>query len=151
MQPQEILVSKLNPQGQETWHYTGQLLERGAQFVRLEARFNRDDTPFHGIVLRRGDRFVETYYSDRWYNIYEIHDVQTDELKGWYCNVARPAEISDGLVVYIDLALDLWVYPDGRQLVLDEEEFAELDLGMEETQAARTAMRELQELFQRHD
>jgi uncharacterized protein len=151
MQPQEILVSKLNPHGQETWHYTGRVLERGAQFIRLEAKYNRDDTPFHGIVLRHGDRFIETYFADRWYNIYEIHDVQTGTLKGWYCNVARPAEIGDERVAYVDLALDLCVYPDGRQLVLDEDEFAELGLAAEESQAARSALRELQELFQRHD
>ena len=149
MPPHEITVIKLNPQGEETWRYSGRVLERGPQFVRLEAQFNREDTPFHGIILRRGDHFIETYFSDRWYNIYEVHDVQTSELKGWYCNVTRPAEIKDGLVTYVDLALDLWVDPDGRQLVLDEDEFAELGLATEEAQTARAALRELQGLFQR--
>ncbi len=29
---------------------------------------------------------------------------------------------------YVDLALDLLVFPDGRQFVLDEDEFLKLDL-----------------------
>ena len=35
-----------------------------------------DDWPSRPIrlIVKRGDRFVETYYSARWYNIFEIHD-----------------------------------------------------------------------------
>ena len=57
-----VTVIKQNPQGQETWRYSGQVLEHTATYLLLEARFNRDDTPFHGILLARGDRFVETFY-----------------------------------------------------------------------------------------
>lgn len=142
-----ITVSKLNLAGQETWRYTGRVLERHADHLVLEARFNRADLPFHGIVLRRGDRFVETFFSDRWYNVFEMHDRQDGRLKGWYCNVGHPAVIGDGVVSYIDLALDLLVYPDGRQLVLDEDEFAELALSPEVRQQARQALEELQASF----
>ncbi len=102
------------------------------------------------MVLKRGDRFVETYFSDRWYNIYEIYDRDTNECKAWYCNVARPAEIEYGKVTYVDLALDLLVFPDNRQLVLDEDEFAALNITAEEAQNARQGLRELQDLFGRH-
>jgi protein associated with RNAse G/E len=113
----------------------------------LEAEFNRDDTPFHGITLRRGDRFIETFYADRWYNVFEMHDRDNDRLKGWYCNIGRPAEIGESSVSYIDLALDLLVYPDGRQLVLDEDEFASAGLSARVQQQARQALRELQDSF----
>jgi hypothetical protein len=143
----QVTVKKLNPAGQETWRYTGRLLERYADRLVLEAEFNRDDLPFYEIILRRGDRFVETYYSDRWYNIFAIHDRDDNRLKGWYCNISHPAEIGDGVVSYIDLALDLLVYPDGRQLVLDEDEFNELALSPEVQQQARYALEELQASF----
>ncbi len=142
-----VVVSKLNPAGQETWRYTGHILDRGPHYIVLEAEFNRDDTPFHDILLRRGDRFIETYYTDRWYNIYEMHDRDDDRLKGWYCNIGRPAEVGKGVISFVDLALDLLVYPDGRQLVLDEDEFAELDLSPEEQQQARQALEELKTSF----
>jgi len=142
-----ITVLKLNLAGQETWRYTGRVLERHADRIVLEAHFNRDDIPFHGILLRRGDRFVETFYSDRWYNVFEMHDCDDDRLKGWYCNIGRPADIGEETVSYIDLALDLLVYPDGRQLVLDEDEFGELALSPEVFRQARQALEELQTSF----
>ncbi|MCX6034611.1 MAG: DUF402 domain-containing protein [Chloroflexi bacterium] len=48
---------------------------------------------------------------------------------------------------YMDLALDLWVAPDGMQTVLDEDEFAALDLDAETRQQALAALEELQKLF----
>ena len=149
MTPKAVTVIKRNPQGAETWRYAGQILEEGPTWIRLEAFFNRPDTPLQELVLRQGDRFVETYYSDHWYNLFEIHDRDSGALKGWYCNVTRPAEFSSGVISYVDLALDLLVYPDGRQQVLDEDEFAELNLDPSEQQNARQALRELQHRFER--
>lgn len=140
-------IHKLNPAGQETYTYTGRLVARSADRLVLEAEFSRDDYPVLGIVLRRGDRFVETYFTDRWYNIYTIYDRDKASLKAWYCNIGHPAQVGDHEVSYIDLALDLLVYPDGRQVVLDEDEFAALALPAEETQQARRALQELQAIF----
>jgi protein associated with RNAse G/E len=145
--PEEVIVIKQNPAREETWRYSGKVLERTENSILIEAFFNRPDKPFHGVLLAEGDRFVERYYSDRWYNIFEIHDRKTDQLKAWYCNVTYPAIMQDGIVIYIDLALDLLVYADGRHLVLDEDEFLELKLGEADERKAREALRELQELF----
>lgn len=145
----QVTVIKQNLEGRETWRYHGQILERGENFVLLEARFNREDTPFHGIVLKQGDRFIETFYSNRWYNIFEIHDREDDLLKGWYCNIDCPASLDGDRVSYIDLALDLLVFPDGRQLVLDEDEFQELPLTQEVRRKAWEALIELKEFFTR--
>lgn len=137
----------MNTLRQETWRYPGKILTRTNNHILLEAYFNRSDFLFHEIVLARGDRFLETYFNDRWYNIFEIHDKSTDALKGWYCNVTYPAEFTDGMISYIDLALDLLVYPDGRQLVLDEDEFADLHLNDSDTEKARRALGELQQIM----
>ncbi len=145
--PENVLVLKLNVAGEETWRYTGRILERGPNWLRLEAFYNRPDTPFHGIVLAQGDRFLETYYTDRWYNIYEIHDRLTGELKGWYCNVTRPAVFEDAQISYVDLALDLLVYPDRVRLVLDEDEFAVLPIDEETRKKAISALHDLERVF----
>jgi predicted RNA-binding protein associated with RNAse of E/G family len=101
------------------------------------------------MLFRKNDRFVEMYYSDRWYNIFEIHDREDDHLKGWYCNIGYPAEIEKQHVSYRDLALDLLVFPDGRQLVLDEDEFESLGLEPEVSQQAWHALEELQDQFKK--
>jgi len=48
-----------------------------------------------------------------------------------------------------DLALDLWVAPDGEMLVLDEDEFAALALPPAEHDAAQQALAELQAMVRR--
>jgi hypothetical protein len=158
MPPLPVTVIKRNPAGKETWRYPGIILQRSATTILLEARFNRPDLPFHGILIKQGDRFVERFYTDRWYNIFEIHDREDDSAKGWYCNIGMPAVIeetttsvessSPGVVVsYVDLALDVLVYPDGQQLVLDEDEFAAQDLPREVRAKALAALAELQANF----
>ena len=142
-----IVVLKKNIAGEVTWKYSGHILRREENAVILEAFFNRPDMPFMDVVFKENDRFVEIFYADHWYNIFEIHDRDDDEIKGWYCNVGRPAVITDGSVSYIDLALDLWVAIDGKQTVLDENEFDELMLDEEDHKMARLALAELQELF----
>jgi hypothetical protein len=144
---QAILVRKLDENGQETWRYSGEVLARGEEFVRLEAFFNREDMDFEGIRLKKNDRFVETFYQDRWYNVFEIHDREDDRLKAWYCNIGYPAEIEAQQVSYRDLALDLLVYPDGRQRVLDEDEFEALALPEGPRRQAQLALQVLQAEF----
>jgi len=144
----DIKVLKCNPAGEVTRQYDGRILAHDENSVTLEAFFNRPDTPFMGVTLKERDRFVETFYTDHWYNIFEIYDRDDGQIKGWYCNIGHPAKIEDGVVSYVDLALDLWVAADGKQTVLDEDEFDELLLDAKEHRMARTALAELQELFE---
>ena len=143
----DVTVLKRNLAGEVTWQYEGRVLERGVNCVTLEAFFNRDDMPFMGEVLKRGDRFVETFYSDRWYNLFEIYDRDDRKFKGWYCNVGYPAVIDQDTVSYVDLALDLWVAPDGAQTVLDEDEFLETSMDVMTRAQAAAALEELKRKF----
>jgi predicted RNA-binding protein associated with RNAse of E/G family len=136
----------------ETWKYTGTLLHQDTRVLVLEARFRPPDLSFMGIVIRTGDRFIETYFTERWYNIFEIHDRDDNQLKGWYCNIGKPFVMeSENEISYVDLALDLWVDPDGTQTILDEDEFAALDVDAQTKSKARAALRELQNLFSKNE
>ena len=143
----KIKVQKKNPAGEVTYQYEGVMLRRDEHSLVLEALFDRADMPFMDVVFKTGDRFVEYYYSDRWYNIFVIHDREDDKIKGWYCNVSEPAVIQDDVVSYIDLALDLWVSTNGTQTVLDEDEFEELQIDETLRVKAREGLAELKELF----
>ena len=147
MSRMKIKVQKKNPKGEITYQYEGILLSRDENSITLEALFDREDMPFMDIVLKKGDRFVEHYYSDRWYNVLAVYDRDNGELKGWYCNVGEPAVIEDSLVSYVDLALDLWVSANGKQTVLDEDEFEKLDLNEELSARALSGLNELKLLF----
>jgi len=142
-----IKVQKKNPDGEVLVEYEGDQLKRDENSITLEALFTRADMPFMDVVFKNGDRFVEYYYSDRWYNIFAIYDRDDGQVKGWYCNVGMPAMIEDGVVSYVDLALDLWISADGRQTVLDEDEFEELNLDAGLRADALNGLEELKALF----
>jgi hypothetical protein len=142
----KIKIHKLDAYGRELLSYSGELVHRTQSRVTLEAFFNHDDKELDGLSFRRGDRFIETHYGDRWYNVFAIYDVDSDRLKGWYCNITRPARIEDGQVSSDDLALDLIVYPDGTWKVLDQDEFEALDLPQEDRTKALATLAELRGL-----
>lgn len=139
----KIKVQKKNPAGEVVYEYEGDELQRDATTLLLEAFFTRDDMPFMDVTFKKGDRFLEYYYTDRWYNIFAIHDRDDGQLKGWYCNIGKPAVIEDGVVSYVDLGLDLWVSTSGIQTVLDEDEFEALAL---DDDMRREALRGLDDL-----
>lgn len=145
--PTPVTVIKRDHRGAQQLAYPGRLIARGPTWICIEARFQFPDKDAGYHIFRRGDRFVEWFYSDRGYNIFALHDADDDRLKGWYCNVTRPALIhtqGDGLLVEADdLALDVFVRPDGTHLVLDEDEFAALDLPPDDRAAALTALADL--------
>ena len=140
-------ILKKNLADEVTWQYEGEELSRDENSITIEALFNRDDMPFQEIVLKRNDRFVETFYTDRWYNIFEIYDRDDGVLKGWYCNITKPAVIDTGSIAYVDLALDLWVSANGKQTVLDEDELEELNLEDELKKKVYKGLDELQKYF----
>jgi protein associated with RNAse G/E len=141
------VVIKQNIDGNETWRYRGRLVKQDDHSITLEAFFDLETLDLHGLVLQRGDRFIETYYTDRWYNIFEIHAQEEYTLRGWYCNIATPAQIFNDRIEYRDLALDLLVFPDGSQMVLDEDEFEQLNISDDFREMAVNALSELKMLF----
>ncbi|MBI5930713.1 MAG: DUF402 domain-containing protein [Chloroflexi bacterium] len=145
---QNITVYKLNHQGQQILQYSGVELERTPTSVLLEAYFARNDypTPYH--TFKKGDRMLEWFFSDRWYNIFALHHRDSNSLEGWYCNITRPARLETDAIYAEDLALDVMIYPDGRVLVLDEDEFAILDLDDLTRQQAQAALAELLHLVE---
>lgn len=60
------------------------------------------------------------FYKDRWFNI--IAQLKKNGLF-YYCNIASPYVIDNGVIKYIDYDLDLRVFPDGGFRVLDRNEY----------------------------
>jgi hypothetical protein len=88
----------------------------------VQAIFSNRPTEIDGVSIQAGDIFTEHYYTDCNYNIFHIATPDR-QLKGWYCNVALPAVLDQDRVTFVDLKLDVFVHPDGRATVLDEDEF----------------------------
>lgn len=144
---QKIKIYKLDHSGREVWNYSGTILERDQGKVIVDTIFDKPDFVFNGMILKKGDPFIEAYYRNKWYNIMEIYDRDDGHLKGWYCNITRPAVISRWKISYQDLALDLLVHYNGSSMLLDEDEFHKLDLLTQDVEQAWKAIAELQSLF----
>ncbi|MBI5959388.1 MAG: DUF402 domain-containing protein [Chloroflexi bacterium] len=63
------------------------------------------------------------FWPGRWYNVY-MNWKQPGELDHFYCNVGLPPVISDQTITFVDLDLDVQIWPDGRFQILDADEFA---------------------------
>lgn len=139
-------VIKCDHNGEEQLRYSGHLLSRGPGWVCIEAPFSFRDRDLGYVCLRKGDLFTEWFYADRWYNIFRVADKDTRALKGWYCNLTRPARIEEDWVSSDDLALDFFVDPDGATLLLDEDEYEALNLPAAEQAAVQAAIDTLRQL-----
>jgi protein associated with RNAse G/E len=147
----DVTVRKFLYDGTPSYVWTGQIVEQTAEGLVLEAYFTHNRRDLGYVVFERGDLFIEFYYFDRWYNVFQIYSAR-GELKGWYCNISKPVECVGQEIHFVDLALDLFAYPDGTSLPLDVEEFEEQAASVyapEDTARARAALDELITLHRR--
>jgi predicted RNA-binding protein associated with RNAse of E/G family len=143
-----VIMKKLNPEGRELWRYSASLKYRDMTSIHLEAPFNGRELELMGVTIKTGDIFKEIFFTDRWYNIFAIHDKDDGTFKGWYCNIGMPVvEEGEGEFSYVDLALDLWVDCEGKQTILDEDEFNHLELEPGIRNQAKSALEELMTLL----
>ena len=111
-----------------SYDWQGQLLEETPTMRKLKAYFSGKPGTIAGVPIEVGDKWIETYYSDRWYNFFKMYAGDSNTLKLLYFNICRPAVFSDTQIDWEDLALDLVILPDGSRFILDQDEFAALDL-----------------------
>jgi nicotinamide-nucleotide amidase len=144
-------IHKCDHRGQPRVGYDGELIARDGSRITLRAAWTLPARTLPYVTLEPGDVFIETFYTDRWYNVFEIH-APDGALKGWYANICRPARIEDDALSWDDLALDIWMGPDGTMQILDQEEFAQVlrELPPAEAASARGAVADLQDALKAH-
>ncbi|MFG2667149.1 DUF402 domain-containing protein [Streptomyces sp. NPDC048387] len=115
--------------------------------ISVRAPWAADGVRDFGFVrFEPGDVFVEHYWRTRWYAVKEVWS-GGGVLKGWYCDITRPAVVREGGILVEDLDLDLWVSADGKSVLrLDEDEFAQSGLAASDPEAAARAVRALDAL-----
>ncbi|WP_320781361.1 DUF402 domain-containing protein [Streptomyces sp. CRN 30] len=136
--------------GRTKIRYPAELLHDDGTRVTVRAPWAGDGVRDFGFVrFEPGDVFTEHYWRDRWYAVKEVRDGR-GALKGWYCDITRPAVVSGTELVVEDLDLDLWRSADGTAVLrLDEDEFEASGLTATDPRAAAAARAALDELEQR--
>ncbi|NKI43425.1 DUF402 domain-containing protein [Streptomyces physcomitrii] len=133
--------------GRTKIRYPARLLSDDGERLTVRAPWAGEGTRDFGFVrFEPGDVFTEHYWRHRWYAVKEVRAAD-GTLKGWYCDITRPAVLGGGELTVEDLDLDLWRSADGRQVLrLDEDEFAESGLAARDPQAAAQALAALDAL-----
>ncbi len=73
--------------------------------------------------IAKGTVSFEYYWLDRWYNVFRFHEPD-GKLRNFYSNINMPPKFDGITLDYVDLDIDLIVWPDGRVITLDQDEFA---------------------------
>jgi hypothetical protein len=133
--------------GRTKIRYPAELLGDDGTRVSVRAAWAGEGVRDFGFVrFEPGDVFTEHYWRDRWYSVKEVRDPDGN-VKGWYCDITRPAVVSGSELLVEDLDLDLWRSADGTDVRrLDEDEFAASGLTETDPEAASAAMAALDEL-----
>ncbi|WP_369143403.1 DUF402 domain-containing protein [Streptomyces sp. R44] len=140
----EITLTKA---GRTKIRYPAEVLTEEGARLSVRAPWAAEGVRDFGFVrFEPGDVFVEHYWRDRWFTVKEVRSAD-GALKGWYCDITRPAVIEGSAVVIEDLDLDLWVSADGSEVLrLDEDEFTASGLAASDPEAAARAVEALDEL-----
>ncbi|MEO5859821.1 MAG: DUF402 domain-containing protein [Pyrinomonadaceae bacterium] len=73
-------------------------------------------------VIEAGTVSHERFYFNRWFNHFTF-EYPAGTLRNHYINICMPPQIGDDFIDYVDLDIDVIVWPDGRRQIVDEEEF----------------------------
>lgn len=128
MQNKELTVLKYYPDGRLGFSYMMQLLNETPNRRDIFGVFKVRPHKVGNLSFEPGDHFYESYFNNRPYNIYEVHQQDTARVKCWYFNISTPAVFHPQSIVWTDYALDLLVYPDGSLQLLDQDELAAWNL-----------------------
>jgi protein associated with RNAse G/E len=98
------------------------LVSHSDPLLIVRGEFERDvQHPDLGFI-QSGTISYEYFWFDRWYNIFRFHEPD-GSLRNFYCNIALPPSFQDSILDYVDLDIDIVVWPDTQITVLDEAEF----------------------------
>ncbi|MFH8491725.1 DUF402 domain-containing protein [Streptomyces longisporoflavus] len=145
--PAEKVEVVLTKAGRTKIRYPAEVVADDGTEVTVRAPWAAAGVRDFGFVrFEPGDVFTEHYWRDRWYAVKEVR-TSAGVLKGWYCDVTRPAVRNGATLTVEDLDLDLWCSADGATILrLDEDEFAESGLASRDPEAASAALSALNTL-----
>lgn len=132
-----IEIVKISPKGKPPVRYTGEIIDSPDGWIAARAQWVHGYMDLQYMVFQPGDYLDEYFALDQPFNAMALYRPD-HSLVAWYCNVTRPTVIENGEIHWHDLYIDVIVYPDGRTLVLDEDELHEA--GVEDNDPALYAL-----------
>ncbi len=88
----------------------------------FEFKLEKPFSPFGEPLIYSGYKGMLFDHLDKWYNVLEVRD-EKGGFKGYYSDIRTPPVRIENGYEALDLILDVWVYPDGKYVILDQDEF----------------------------
>jgi len=124
MQGRRITVNARKYDGSLRRQWTAGVVSQTDGLTIAVGRFEFDVDHNDLGQIKAGTISFEHFWSDRWYNIFRFHEPD-GSLRNYYCNVAMPFTLEGETLEFVDLDIDVVVWPDGRVEVLDRDDFEE--------------------------
>ncbi|PEX81462.1 DUF402 domain-containing protein [Bacillus cereus] len=103
------------------------ILEKKLQSIMLfhEVQYSFTmNTHDSSVTIPKGSYTIAYYWEDRPYNLYIWRDTNGVYL-GSYFNIVKNTQITNELVSFEDLIIDILILPSGEYIILDEDELPE--------------------------
>jgi protein associated with RNAse G/E len=117
-------VVKLRPDGTAAARYPATEIDAPPGWVAVRAVWGFGSVDIGYFTFEPGDILLEFFSLERPYNAFATFR-PTGELAGWYSNVTHPTTVTEDEIRWHDLWVDVLLLPDGKVIVVDEDELAE--------------------------
>jgi uncharacterized protein len=115
-----IQAKKYDGRVRKTWH--GGVVSESTDLLILVAKFEEDVHHNDLGHIRAGTVSFEYFKLDKWYNMFRFHH-PTGELLAYYINISMPPILEGNTLSYVDLDIDVVVWPNKLVEVLDRDDF----------------------------
>lgn len=120
--PRQVSVCVLKYDGTEHRRWAATLVQQLESLVVLEGVFESEVEHHLMGLITSGTSSVEYYWLDRYYNVFRLTE-KSGKFRSFYCNISTPAQLSNGVLTYVDLDIDVLVEPDFSYRVIDLDDF----------------------------
>ncbi len=120
----DFTINALKADGLVHRSWKASLIDETNELISFIGVFEKEvEHPKIGFI-RRGTVSYEFYWKNRWFNVFRFHEPgEANRLRNFYCNINRPPQITNNILSYVDLDVDVLVWRDFSFEILDLEEF----------------------------
>lgn len=121
MAERQITINSRKYDGHIRRTWPGGLISESEDRLVVVGRFREDVQHDDLGLIKQGTVSFEHFWLDRCYNIFRFHEPD-GRLRNYYCNITMPPTFADDVIDYVDLDLDVIVWPEKGYEVLDRDD-----------------------------
>jgi len=118
----QITINALKYNGELRRSWEAGLIREGPDLIVAVGVFEQSVRHNDLGLIQQGTVSFEYFWPERWYNVFRFADPD-GSFRNFYCNIAMPPRVQGDVLEFIDLDIDVVIWPGGRREVLDLDDF----------------------------